>query len=92
MKYRIRFRDGSTEDFEEGIAYYKRISIDLVDKFHQSFRDKINEIEENPLGYQVRYRTIRIANMKHFPFSIHFIVEGNIIYILKVLHQKRYYK
>ena len=92
MKYTVKFQKESLNDFEKGNAYYKKISSDLADKFFQSFKEKIGDIEEQPLHYQLKYKNIRIAHLKHFPFSIHFIIEKTSIYILRVLHQKRCYK
>ncbi len=92
MKYTIRFREDSTKDFEDGFIYYEKISIDLADRFHQAFKKRIDEVEQNPLHHQLKYRNIRIANLKKFPFSIHFIIEANVIHVIKILHQKRVYK
>ncbi len=92
MNYTIRFAEDSLKDFEKGNRYYENNSKELANKFHHSFLEKINEIEKNPLHFQIRYRNIRIANMKQFPFSIHFIIDNKIIFVFKVLHQKRLYK
>ncbi|MBN4047042.1 type II toxin-antitoxin system RelE/ParE family toxin [bacterium AH-315-P13] len=92
MKYTIRFREDSIKDFEDGFIYYKKISIDLANRFHQEFKKRIDEIEQNPLHHQLKYRNIRIVNLKKFPFSIHFIIEAKVIHIIKILHQKRVYK
>ncbi len=91
-KYAIKFRDGSTDDFEKGYDYYEKISAELANKFTEELKESIKNIEIRPLHYAVKYRKIRIAQFNNFPFSIHYIVEGSVIYILKILHQKRFYK
>ncbi len=92
MKYTVVFREGSLEDYKSGIDYYETISIELTDRFEQDFKAKLEEIEENPLHYQIRYRKIRIAFLDIFPFGIHFILEKHTIYVLKILHTKRFFK
>lgn len=92
MNYKIILREGAVDDVIRARFYYEKISNDLANKFLQSFKEKLNEIEESPLHFQMRYKSIRIASLKKFPFSIHFIIEGTTIYILKILHQKRFYK
>lgn len=92
MNYTLRFLEGSTYDFEDGIAYYEKISFELVEKFKQEIVLKLDKIEQNPNHFQCRYRNIRIAHLGKFPFSIHFLVEEDVIFILKILHQKRFYK
>lgn len=92
MSYTLKFLADSTHDFNDGISFYDKISSDLADRFHTELIAKIEEIEMNPKHFQIRYRNVRIAHLIKFPFSIHFFVEENIIYIVKILHQKRVYK
>ncbi|WP_203256457.1 type II toxin-antitoxin system RelE/ParE family toxin [Hyunsoonleella ulvae] len=92
MKYTVKFEEGTLDNFHDAISYYEKISDNLADRFHDEFWAKIDTVKETPLHYQARYRNIRIAYTKTFPFSIHFLIEGTIIRILKILHQKQYYK
>lgn len=91
MKYTIRFQEGSTQDFEDGIVYYEKISPELANRFYQDFKKRIDEVETKPLHHQIRYKNIRIAHLKKFPFSIHFFIQEDIIHVIRILHQKRYY-
>ena len=91
MKYSITFEIGTLENFKDAVIYYEKISGELVNQFHQEFWEKIDHIKENPLHYQFRYREIRIAHLKIFPYSIHFIIDKNSIRVLKILHQKQFY-
>lgn len=92
MSFELKFLKDSTLDFHDGIAYYEKISTELADRFHLELINKLEEIEHNPKHFQLRYKNIRIAHFTKFPFSIHFIIEEDIIFILKILHQKRFYK
>lgn len=92
MKYTIHFWEGSTQDFEDGFVYYERISTELAERFYRDFKSKVDEVEKKPLYFQVRYRSIRIAHLSKFPFSLHFFIEGNTINVIKILHQKRLYR
>ncbi|WP_158838936.1 type II toxin-antitoxin system RelE/ParE family toxin [Polaribacter sp. L3A8] len=92
MVYTLNFLENSTRDYKEGLDYYNKISNTLADKFQVYFKNTILEIKNNPLLFQIRYKNIRVANLKNFPFSIHYFIENDIIFVLKILHQKRYYK
>lgn len=92
MNYNIRFEKGTLDDFRDAINYYEAISINLANKFHSAFWSIIDYIKENPLHFQIRYRGIRIAHLKIFPFGIHFIIDEATITVFKILHQKQYYK
>jgi len=92
MKYPSIFRENSLEDYQKGIDYYEAISIRLTERFDNEFKQKLDQIENNPFLYQIRYKNIRIAYLENFPFGIHFIIEKEAIHILKILHTKRFYK
>lgn len=92
MIYTIKFEEGSLIDFEKAIEEYEKISEELADKFHNEFWKEIDAVKKNPLHYQCRYKTIRIAHLKVFSFGIHFIIDGTLIKVLKILHHKQYYK
>ncbi|PQV49382.1 ParE-like toxin of type II ParDE toxin-antitoxin system [Jejuia pallidilutea] len=92
MKYIIEFEEGTLDNFLDAIAYYEKTPNTLSDRFNNEFWAKIGTIKERPLPYQIRYKGIRVAHTKIFPFGIHFIVDGTAIRVLKILHHKQYYK
>ena len=92
MKYSIKFEEDCLTDFFEGIAYYETISDSLAEKFHREFWKTIDLIKANPLHYQNRYKEVRIAFTEIFPFGIHYVVDENMITVLKILHTKRFFK
>ncbi|MEW4922255.1 type II toxin-antitoxin system RelE/ParE family toxin [Algibacter sp. 2305UL17-15] len=92
MAYIIKFEALTLIEFNKVIKHYEDVSIDLADRFHHEFWNKIDGIKDNPLHYQIRYKNIRIAHLKVFPYGIHFIIEGKIIHVFNILHHKQYYK
>ncbi len=91
MSYHIELTDEAKLNIAEASEYYLEISQSLQNKFQADLIKTIDMLKENPQHHQIRYRGIRIAHLKKFPFSIHFLIQKNIIYVLKILHQKRYY-
>lgn len=92
MQYFIVLSDEAKLDIKETLEYYSDISISLENKFEIELTKSIELLFKNPLHYQVRYRNVRIAFTDVFPYGIHYIVEKEFIYILKILHTKRFYK
>lgn len=88
----LLFEDNVHLEYQRGIDYYDAISIDLGNRFEEDFKKTLAYIKQNPLHFSKRYYNVRIALLENFPFSIHFMVEGNVIYVLKVLHTKRFFK
>lgn len=92
MPYTIDLTDEAKLNIKQATNYYLDISTSLNDKFTSDLIKTIDGLRDNPLHFQIRYRNIRIAIIETFPFGIHFIIEGNTILLLKVLHSKRFYK
>lgn len=66
-------------------------AIGIVEKFHSDFHFQMMQIKENPFLFQVRYKDIRIAHLKHFKYSIHFQVINKNITVLRILSQHQTY-
>lgn len=92
MPYTIDLTDEAKFNIKQATEYYLEISTSLNDKFTSELIKTIDGLKDSPLHFQIRYRNISIEITKTFPFGIHFIIEGNTIYVLKVLHSKRFYK
>jgi plasmid stabilization system protein ParE len=92
MKYSIKFEEGSLNDFFDGISYYEKASESLADRFHNEFWKTIDRIKENPHHYQKRYRDVMIAFTEIFPFGIHYVIDNDVITVIKILHTKRFFK
>jgi hypothetical protein len=92
MKYIIKFEENSLVNFNKAIKHYEKISDELADRFHNEFWNEIESIKENPLHYQLRYKSIRIAHLNVFPYGVHFIIDDKVIRVFRILHHKLYYK
>ena len=92
MVYKLRFRQEVLYDLKNSTDYYRMVSENLSNGFLKEFETLLKRVEENPLQFQIRYRAIRIAHLKRFPYSIHYFVEDDVIFVLRLLHQKQYYQ
>ena len=92
MKYSIKFEEGALNDFFDNMSYYENSSENLTDRFHNEFWKTIDNIKENPRHYQKRYKDVLIAFIEIFPFGIHYIIDNNVITVVKILHAKRFFK
>jgi len=92
MSFDIKLSDKSRLDLSEASDYYSNISKDLNVRFKLEISDAIDRLIINPEQFQKRYRNIKIVFTKTFPFGIHYIVKENIVYIQRIIHEKRLYK
>ena len=76
-------------DIKDAVDYYNWKQAGLGDRFFENLLSKINKINTNPSSYSFRYENVRLARIDHFPFTIHFIDEPEVIVIIGVLHTSR---
>lgn len=86
---KILFHDLAGKEFLEVRDYYDDLVFGLGEKFVTEIERCLNIIKTNPLAYPVTKQNVRKAVIIKFPFSILYRVDGNVIYILAVMHQKR---
>lgn len=89
MKYRVRIRSDARDDIRFARDWYERQSAGLGWRFGEELAATISSIEAHPLLYAVIHRDIRRAMTRRFPYAIYFVVEGDRVSILRVLHQVR---
>lgn len=78
-------------DADEALAFYDRISPSLGHRFLTEYKGRIAHLAIGWAWHQVRYRNVRFAKIRHFPYLIHYKVdEGKKhVRIIAVLHEKR---
>lgn len=86
---KILFHDLAGKEFLEVRDYYDDLVFGLGEKFVTEIERCLKIIKTNPLAYPVTKQNVRKAVIIKFPFSILYRVDGNVIYILAVMHQKR---
>ncbi|WP_179021341.1 type II toxin-antitoxin system RelE/ParE family toxin [Winogradskyella forsetii] len=92
MGFEIELSHFSKIDLKEARDYYFVISPVVLKRFDNELSETMERIAINPQHFQNRYRNIKIVFTKEFPFGIHYLVDGNTVYIQRILHQKRHYQ
>lgn len=86
---KILFHKLAGKEFLEVRDYYDDLVFGLGEKFVTEVERCLNIMTTNPLAYPVTKQNVRKAVIIKFPFSILYRVDGNVIYILAVMHQNR---
>ncbi|MGS0749061.1 type II toxin-antitoxin system RelE/ParE family toxin [Halpernia sp. GG3] len=84
--------DEAKLDIGDAKNYYSKIDKNLAKRCMTDIIEGIDKLSENPLLHQLRKRTVRITFTINFPYGIHYIIEGENIFILRVFHTKRFFK
>ena len=85
MKYTMTVKPEAELDILESAKWYEEKQKNLGVRFLDEIDEKLKLVAQNPLNYQVRYKTIRMALVEHFPYAIHFLIEEEKIIVLAVL-------
>ena len=88
MEYQINIEEEAEKDIILAKCYYKRSNQEKA--FDRDFLNQITYLKANPFLFQIYYKDIRVIHFKNFLYSIHYIINDNVVFIIRVLHQYQY--
>lgn len=91
MTYSLHYFDEVKFDLQQAKAWYKEQKIGLEKRFVNEVKKCLLRVQNNPKGYEVKYKNIRSAFTDIFPYAIHFFIDDEYkrIVIIAILHQNR---
>ncbi len=94
MAYILQYFDEVENDVHQAKIWYKEQKEGLETEFASAVEKAIERIIDAPQLYSVRYKKIRIAHPKRFPYSIHFYIDepNTTVIITAIIHCKRHPK
>ena len=89
MTYNVRIRPDAERDIEDAAQWYELQRQGLGHEFMDSVEQTLNRISENPSLYPVVHRGSRRALIRKFPFGVHYVVTGDSVVVIAVMHVRR---
>ena len=90
MKYEVEFRKEAHLDILEAITWYEKRKKGLGDELFIALENVKHFIEQNPYHFEEKYKGIRKAITKRFPYIIYYRIESKTkVLVFAVLHMKR---
>jgi plasmid stabilization system protein ParE len=89
MSFKMVVRGSAAKDVLEVFFWYHLISPSLGARFMVALKECYDSIEATPRGYQIRRGDFRHAMLRKFPYRVVFEVEGQEVFIYRVVHQRR---
>lgn len=90
IKYTLFYINHFEEDFNKALLWYDLISPDIGNKFQIAFDNAEKRLLQNPSAFSflkgTKYKRILFKN---FPFKMIFKIEGQIIYVMALIHTAR---
>ena len=85
------YLDDVERDITEAKRWYAEQQAGLDVRFSAAVKETIMNIAEMPLAFTVRYKNVRIAHVKVFPYNVHFHVDEDKtkVIIIGIIHSKK---
>jgi len=89
--YNICYLDEVENDIAIAKQWYAEQQKELDVQFVFAVKKTLSDIAKMPSAYAVRYRNVRIAHTKVFPFNVHFYIDeiNTQVVIIGVVHNTR---
>ncbi|WP_420321256.1 type II toxin-antitoxin system RelE/ParE family toxin [Flagellimonas sp.] len=88
MGYQINISKEAERDLQTAKCFYRLSGIE--EKYDADFVNQITYLKTSPYLFQVYYRNVRRLHFHDFNYSIHYLVQDQAVYILRILHNKQY--
>lgn len=89
MTYTVRIRPDAERDLEDAAQWYELQRQGLGHEFLDSVEQTLNLISETPSLFPAVHRQSRRALIHKFPFGVHYVVSGEAVVIIAVMHGSR---
>ncbi len=89
MTYELVVRGSAAKDVLATFFWYHTIRPQLGDRFMAALKECYDSIEADPRSYQIRKGAFRHVMLRKFPYRVVYEVEGQAVFIYRVIHVKR---
>jgi toxin ParE1/3/4 len=89
MSYVLVIKAEAECDLSDAVAYYDQQRPGLGDEFLDRVRETLRTIRRNPFLSAKSYEEIRQSMVRHSPYVVSYLVEGDRIVVLAISHGRR---
>jgi plasmid stabilization system protein ParE len=89
MSFQLLFKPRAEAEIADAFAWYDQPTIRQGEVFLSELERVERFIRLNPLLYPEVEQAIRRANLRRFPYSLFYVVDGDVINVLSCFHQHR---
>jgi plasmid stabilization system protein ParE len=88
-QYRLIFLPEAKQDVTDAANYYNNQLPGLGKLFKNEIKRQLLLLKQNPFTRSIRYDEVRFAVTNKFPYSIHYVINNNTVFIKAVLCDHR---
>ncbi|MBF0266022.1 MAG: type II toxin-antitoxin system RelE/ParE family toxin [Gammaproteobacteria bacterium] len=86
---KVVFKSRAVDDIKVARDWYNEQSKGLGYEFINCVEDAVDNIKNNPELYPTVYKQVQRALVKRFPYSVFYLFENNIVYILSIFDNRQ---
>jgi len=89
--YTVKYLEEVECDIIKAKQWYNNQEPELEKRFSKNIEEAIHKITRMPTSYSIRYKNVRIAHPRIFPYNIHYYIdkENSLIVIIGIIFNKR---
>jgi plasmid stabilization system protein ParE len=89
VAFRLRFSPRALRETGEAQEWYEAQTPGLGEEFVAALELQLKRLEQAPLLYAEIIPGVRRALLPRFPFGVFYVVRGELVHVLAVLHDAR---
>ena len=94
MTWAVKFGPAAEAEIDEALVWYENQSQGLGAELARAIRVAESSLRMDPHRYPVLYtsvsgRPVHRVLLRRFPFSLHYVVEGNSVTVIACMHGRR---
>jgi plasmid stabilization system protein ParE len=86
---RIVFTQAARAELIEAQDWYEREAPGLGRRFRTEIDAVVRRMADNPLQFPVRFKTLRRARVRKFPYGLFFTIKGDVLLVVACFHGSR---
>lgn len=75
MRFHVIVSSSASLDIQRAKEYYETQSLGLGTRFGLELRDAVDRIAISPNAFSLRYKYLRAARLRHFPYLVYYRVD-----------------
>jgi toxin ParE1/3/4 len=89
VRFRLDFHPLVRLDLAEASAWYERQERGVGLRLEAEAKELFRRLSDEALLYAVRFSDVRRVNLRNFPYGVFYLVVGETVVVLGVLHGAR---
>ena len=89
MAYRIRISGRAVREIGEARDWYEARSLGLGGEFESALEQQLKRLEQTPELYAEVVTGVRRALLPRLPYGVFFVIRGDLVHLLAVIHNVR---